>query len=291
MWGFFHNAIHLLRPYCEIHISHKTGRSYDKWDLEDLASGASLVLVDKVAFQPEDYPGYNQKRGDSARCDEPFGLDACFTFMFRIRDLNNRKKMNGNMTSPISSLGNMVLTTERRPFHLLSSAESWPHRQHLPPRINAVPMVTTLETYDVVRRQHLDFPLNFGGTARDLYFHPEHNARPMLRSPGPSLQALPDPGVIPPPRGRIPCPDLIVPQEEEHWHQHRSAADVPRRRYSFLAPEHQWSPLREHEMWAQVMPGATSFGRSALVEHRDRDRESVEKQERLRRMVALYGGQ
>ena len=291
VWGFFHNAIHLLRPYCEIHISHKTGRSYDKWGLEDLASGASLVLVDKVAFQPEDYPGYNQKRGDSARCDEPFGLDACFTFMFRIRDLSSGRKLNGTMTTPISSLRIMAPATERGPFHLFSPAESWP-RQHLPPRVNAVQMVETLETYEVVRRQHLDFPLNFDGIVRDLYFHQERNARPMFRTPGPSLQALPDPSIIPPPRGRIPCPDLIAPQEE-HWHQHRSAAGVPGRHHSYLAQEHQWSPRREHEMWGQVMPRATNFGHSALLEHRNehRDRESVEKQTWLRGMVALYGRQ
>lgn len=289
MWGFFHNAIHLLRPYCEIHISHKTGRSYDKWGLEDLASGASLVRFDKVAFQPEDYPGYNQKRGDSARCDEPFGLDACFTFKFRIRDLNNRKKLNGNMTSPISPLGIMAPITERGLFHLFSPAESWP-RQHLPPRINAVQMVTTLETYEVVPRQHLDFPLNFDGIVRDLYFHQERNAPPMLRTtPGPSLQALPDPGFIPPPRGRIPRPDLIAPQGE-HWYQHRSAADVLGRHHSW-AQEHQWSPRREREMWGQVMPGSSSFGHSALLEHRHRDRESVEKQMWLQGMVALYGRQ
>ncbi|XP_039820201.1 heavy metal-associated isoprenylated plant protein 41-like isoform X1 [Panicum virgatum] len=50
VWGFFNNALHLFRPYCEIHISHKTGGAYDRWELEDLASEASLVLVDKVAF-------------------------------------------------------------------------------------------------------------------------------------------------------------------------------------------------------------------------------------------------
>jgi len=92
------------------------------------------------------------------------------------------------MTTPISSLRIMAPATERGPFHLFSPAESLP-RQHLPPRVNAVQMVETLETYEVVRRQHLDFPLNFDGIVRDLYFHQERNARPMFRTPGPSLQA------------------------------------------------------------------------------------------------------
>ncbi|KAJ1290116.1 hypothetical protein BS78_02G218100 [Paspalum vaginatum] len=65
--GFFHNAVCFLRPSCEIHISHKIGSAYNKWDLEGLASGASLVLVEKVPFRQEDYPGYDQKRGEGTR--------------------------------------------------------------------------------------------------------------------------------------------------------------------------------------------------------------------------------
>ncbi|RCV12145.1 hypothetical protein SETIT_2G246000v2 [Setaria italica] len=61
--GFFRNACHLLRRHGEIHISHKTGHPYDRWDLERLASKSSLVLIEKVGFHKEDYPGYNQKRG------------------------------------------------------------------------------------------------------------------------------------------------------------------------------------------------------------------------------------
>ncbi|KAF8781045.1 hypothetical protein HU200_001017 [Digitaria exilis] len=89
VWGFFNNAPHFLRPYCEIHISHNTGGAYDRWGLESLASEASLVLVEKVAFRQEDYPGYIQKRGDSERCDEAFDLGSCFTFKFRIRFRRN----------------------------------------------------------------------------------------------------------------------------------------------------------------------------------------------------------
>nr|CAB3453718.1 unnamed protein product [Digitaria exilis] len=46
--GFFRNACHLLRPYGEVHVSHKTGKSYDKWNLEHVAAGFSLILIEKV---------------------------------------------------------------------------------------------------------------------------------------------------------------------------------------------------------------------------------------------------
>ncbi|KAG8049863.1 hypothetical protein GUJ93_ZPchr0009g1170 [Zizania palustris] len=62
--GFFRNARHLLQPSGEIHVNHKRGMPYDKWDIEHLASEFSLVMVEKVVFQIEDYPGYSHKRGD-----------------------------------------------------------------------------------------------------------------------------------------------------------------------------------------------------------------------------------
>ncbi|XP_062193591.1 heavy metal-associated isoprenylated plant protein 41-like [Phragmites australis] len=76
---FFRNACHLLMPYGEIHVSHKTRHPYDRWNLEHLASESSLVMIEKVGFHTEDYPGYNQKRGDGARCDKSFNLDPCCT--------------------------------------------------------------------------------------------------------------------------------------------------------------------------------------------------------------------
>jgi 25S rRNA (uracil2634-N3)-methyltransferase len=83
MRGFFSNASHLLQPHGEIHVSHKIGHPYDSWDLEQLASESCLVMFEKVWFRKEDYPGYNQKRGDGARCDNPFKLEPCCKFKFR----------------------------------------------------------------------------------------------------------------------------------------------------------------------------------------------------------------
>ncbi|PWZ54613.1 Heavy metal-associated isoprenylated plant protein 41 [Zea mays] len=66
VWGFFRNARHIVRQLGEVHVTHKSGEPYGSWDLEHLASESSFAMVDKVPFQREDYPGYNQKRGDGS---------------------------------------------------------------------------------------------------------------------------------------------------------------------------------------------------------------------------------
>ncbi|WVZ65333.1 hypothetical protein U9M48_014714 [Paspalum notatum var. saurae] len=125
--AFFCNARHLLMPYVEIHVRHKIGGPYDKWDLEHLASESSLIIFEKEHFQKSDYPGYIQKRGDGARCDQPFNLGSSCTFKFQIRNLKKQKKRNGNKTGSTPSLGGSNvhppgnLGTDTRPFHPLPS--------------------------------------------------------------------------------------------------------------------------------------------------------------------------
>ncbi|KAL6656209.1 hypothetical protein ACP70R_007035 [Stipagrostis hirtigluma subsp. patula] len=84
--GFFRNARYLLHHHGEIHVSHKTGHPYDRWDLEKLASESSIVTTGKARFQKQDYPGYNQKRGDGPKCNKSFKIDPCCTFKFRISE-------------------------------------------------------------------------------------------------------------------------------------------------------------------------------------------------------------
>ncbi|CAM0951910.1 unnamed protein product [Alopecurus aequalis] len=79
---FFRSASHLLCPDGEVHISHKTGQPYDRWDIEQLATEYSLVMFEKVAFNKRDYPGYNQKRGDGRKCNRSFPLRNGCTFKF-----------------------------------------------------------------------------------------------------------------------------------------------------------------------------------------------------------------
>ncbi|XP_020108395.1 heavy metal-associated isoprenylated plant protein 41-like [Ananas comosus] len=81
--GFLSDASDMLRPYGEVHISHKTAGPFKRWNPEELASKASLLLVECSDFRIGDYPGYNNKRGDGFFCDEPFPLVECSTFKFR----------------------------------------------------------------------------------------------------------------------------------------------------------------------------------------------------------------
>lgn len=81
--AFFESASHLLHPYGEVHVSHKTKHPYYKWDLPGLAADSDLHLVERAPFRAADYPGYNNKRGDGKDCDQSFMLGECSTFMFR----------------------------------------------------------------------------------------------------------------------------------------------------------------------------------------------------------------
>ncbi|CAN6167376.1 unnamed protein product [Urochloa humidicola] len=185
LWGFFFNARHLVRRYGEIHVTHKIGLPYDRWDLEHLAAGCSLAMVEKVAFRKEDYPGYNQKRGDSVRCDEPFDLGACCTFKFQIGDLKKLKKMIGKRADSVPRLGGSN-------FH----PEHWPW-QHFPPPDNTGSMLILPQPpYIADQRPQPSFPPNSDGMVREPYFHPQDSFHPMVTMPRPWLNALPDPGGI-----------------------------------------------------------------------------------------------
>ncbi|TVU09959.1 hypothetical protein EJB05_43458, partial [Eragrostis curvula] len=171
--GFFRNARHLLRRYGEIHVSHKTGPPYDKWELEHLASESSLVMIEKLGFQKEDYPGYNHKKGDGVRCDRSFKLGPCCTFKFQIGDLKKQKILNGNRAgSTISSIGG----TETHPDKLRTS----------PVRAVHVPIAL-----DPNQMRQSDLPLNSDATVRAPCFHQQGTVRPSFGIPGSSLDALP----------------------------------------------------------------------------------------------------
>lgn len=91
--GFFKNASGMLRPYGEVHVNHKTTAPFNHWNLEELASNHLLGLIECLKFEKEDYPGYNNKRGDGPRCDEPFPLGECSTFKFKLFPNMKKKKL------------------------------------------------------------------------------------------------------------------------------------------------------------------------------------------------------
>ena len=78
----------MLRPNGEIHVSHKTGGPFKKWNLEELVNKCSVFLVEQAIFTMEDYPGYKNKRGEGKQCDQAFPLGKCRIFKFQIRNLN-----------------------------------------------------------------------------------------------------------------------------------------------------------------------------------------------------------
>ncbi|XP_017409308.1 uncharacterized protein LOC108321911 [Vigna angularis] len=91
--GFFNNASRMLRANGEIHISHKTTKPFNYWNIENLAAQCFLTLVECADFNRKDYPGYNNKRGDGYRCDEPFPLGKCCTYKFVYIPEGKRKRM------------------------------------------------------------------------------------------------------------------------------------------------------------------------------------------------------
>jgi 25S rRNA (uracil2634-N3)-methyltransferase len=76
---------------------------YDKWGIKKLAKKAGLIMVRKVDFCKDDYPGYNQKKGDGVTSDESFPLGPCCTFMFCARDEEKLKQVHRNSVGLTSS--------------------------------------------------------------------------------------------------------------------------------------------------------------------------------------------
>ncbi|KAK3233381.1 hypothetical protein CYMTET_56318 [Cymbomonas tetramitiformis] len=63
--GFFRSAVELLRPEGEIHVTLKSGKPYDMWNIVGSAHRASakkLVHSTIVSFKPESFPGYSHRR-------------------------------------------------------------------------------------------------------------------------------------------------------------------------------------------------------------------------------------
>lgn len=125
VFGFFANASCMLRANGEIHVNHKTTPPFSYWNIEELAMQSCLMLIECSDFNKEDYPGYNNKRGDSNRCDLPFPLGKCSTFKFiynpRIR--KNHFRRNNHMKV---SRQQAIL-----PFQEIQTMEQFPARVDL----------------------------------------------------------------------------------------------------------------------------------------------------------------
>ncbi|KAJ9175524.1 hypothetical protein P3X46_014072 [Hevea brasiliensis] len=97
--GFLSNSKVLLKEdNGEIHVTHKEGDPYDKWDLVKKAEKIGLVMDDIVPFSKNDYPGYNNKRAHGNLADAPFNLGYCSTYKFKLSysvnsSQNNKKEV------------------------------------------------------------------------------------------------------------------------------------------------------------------------------------------------------
>ncbi|XP_027941365.1 uncharacterized protein At4g26485-like [Vigna unguiculata] len=80
--GFFKSAKKMITQNGEIHVTHKNGNPYNKWEVVELAVDENLQLVEKVRFRKRDYLGYVNKRGSGNRCDKTFAVGDCSTFKF-----------------------------------------------------------------------------------------------------------------------------------------------------------------------------------------------------------------
>jgi len=79
---FFKNAQTMVSEIGEIHVSHKVGDSYNKWELVKQAEECGLHLKESVNFSKEDYPGYVNRRGAPPKAGGTFSLGECQTYKF-----------------------------------------------------------------------------------------------------------------------------------------------------------------------------------------------------------------
>ncbi|KAF8781042.1 hypothetical protein HU200_001014 [Digitaria exilis] len=271
---FFSNACHLLKPCGEIHVRHKTGQPYDSWDLEHLAADYSLIMFEIKNFQKANYPGYNHKRGDGARCDQQFPLGPSCTFKFQIGDLKKLKKPNGNKASPSSFLGGSnfrpsgKLETDTRLLHLLPPVQPLPWLHFTPPA-NTVRMPIPVQPYMFSQRQQPSPPLCLDGIVRAL-LHPQ----PMFSIAGPSLNSLCAPGSISSQMSSIACPNLLGSQE----HHQKSIPGLPGDDFSYFGYQMRLQRDREVQRKA-MMPGAAGLTYARAFLEGQRHRESVQRQE------------
>ncbi|BFG25855.1 hypothetical protein CerSpe_121290 [Prunus speciosa] len=83
--AFFKNARGMLMEGGEVHVATRDDYPYNRWNVEELAEEAGLVLMEKVWFKKSDYPGYQNKRGGDIKSNKTFRLRNCFTFKFALQ--------------------------------------------------------------------------------------------------------------------------------------------------------------------------------------------------------------
>ncbi|KAK5845006.1 uncharacterized protein LOC108482069 isoform X2 [Gossypium arboreum] len=173
--GFFRSARGMLRANGEIHVNHKTSAPFSLWNLEKLASECSLAWIQCVDFNVEDYPGYQNKRGDDSRCDEPFPLGKSSTFKFGF--CPRAKKATKATKSGVSMCNkSQHFQTISMPMQLHSTSDFNYHRRNhtlnrIPLHVKLRPIIPNQNQYSGV------FDRNFNGLVRTCQANSLRSAR------------------------------------------------------------------------------------------------------------------
>lgn len=69
----------------EIHVTHKEGDPYNKWDLVMKAEKRGLLLHQAVPFFKDDYHGYDNKRAHGKLSDLSFPVGEANTYKFKLQ--------------------------------------------------------------------------------------------------------------------------------------------------------------------------------------------------------------
>ncbi|KAK4355135.1 hypothetical protein RND71_024106 [Anisodus tanguticus] len=137
--SFFGSAKRMLRVDGEIHVNHKTTPPYDLWDLVGLGKGNSLMCNDCAEFKIENYPGYNNKRGAGSKCDEPFHLGECQTFIFILdpsrKNVPMKKQKKCNLDAPSQKFQKVPNSISPR-IYSFQQQRSWIDSRNPPTYVN-----------------------------------------------------------------------------------------------------------------------------------------------------------
>ncbi|XP_057440768.1 uncharacterized protein At4g26485-like [Lotus japonicus] len=82
VFRFMKSARKMVTQDGEIHVTHKDGHPYNRWEIVKLGEKARLSLVEKVPFMITEYPGYVNRRGSGDKCGQSFLVGLSSTFKF-----------------------------------------------------------------------------------------------------------------------------------------------------------------------------------------------------------------
>lgn len=196
VFGFFKSASHMLRANGEIHVNHKTTPPYDRWDIQKLAEQSFLILIECADFKKEDYPGYNNKRGDSYRCDDSFPLGECSTFKF----IHNPRSMKNHLRR-----NHMEVSRQHEilPFQEIKNMEQFP----APVDLNYGPQTRNALQY-IQNMERLRAPVN-------LNYRPQRSLSPKMNQ----LDHFPQTSLVPNTPQHYHYPQTsLVPNTPELYH-------------------------------------------------------------------------